>query len=157
MKCCEPQNIDRNIEKGSSICPSCGAAGQGVDIRTLKHWLLTHFVPKIPAIPFYFCKTKNCPIVYFSADHSKQYTKDELRYRIGIKETQTPIPVCYCFGVTEDMILKEIQGTGKSSFSAWIAKEVKYGNCACDVRNPSGWCCLGDITKVEREGEKFRI
>jgi hypothetical protein len=47
------------------------------------------------------------------------------------------------------MILKEIQETGKSSYSTWIAKEVKYGNCACDVRNPSGKCCLGDIKRVE--------
>lgn len=150
MECCAPQKADQNIGEEYAICPSCGAAGQGVNIRTLKHWLLVPLVPKIPAIPFYFCKTRNCPVVYFSADHSKQYTRDEIRYRIGIKETQSPIPVCYCFGVTEEMILKEIHETGTSSFSTWIAREVKEGNCACDVRNPKGSCCLAEIKKAEK-------
>ncbi|MBI4972731.1 MAG: copper chaperone Copz family protein [Candidatus Omnitrophica bacterium] len=145
MECCIPKTINVN----PSVCPGCSSKGHDVKVKTIKHWLVTHLVPEMPVIPFYFCKTRNCPVVYFSADYSKKYTKGDIRYRIGFKENTPPMPVCYCFGVTEEMILKEIQETGKSSYSTWIAKEVKDGNCACDARNPKGRCCLGDIKRVE--------
>jgi hypothetical protein len=30
--------------------------------------------------------------------------------------------------------------------------EVKAGNCACEMKNPSGKCCLGDVTRTVRDG-----
>src|SRR6266481_8503338 len=33
-----------------------------------------------------------------------------------------------------------------------IAAEVKAGNCACEVKNPSGKCCLGDVTQAAKDG-----
>ena len=130
-------------------CPGCGAPGKTVKIRTLKQWLLTSLVFHVPEVPFYFCRTKECPTVYFSEDGLVRYTKAQLRYRVGLKETVSPVPLCYCFGVTDEMISKEIEETGKSSFSTWIAEEIKKGNCACDVRNPTGRCCLADVKRVE--------
>lgn len=144
MDCCKGE---RGLIK--TACPGCGASGQTVKVRTLKHWLATPFVPAVPEVSFYFCGAQECPVVYFSGDHSEKYKKEQLRYRVGIKETSGPIPVCYCFGVTQEMIAGEIRETGKSGFSAWIAKEVKASNCACDVRNPSGRCCLGELKRVE--------
>lgn len=144
MKCCSPGNITAD-----AACPECGAQGRSVKVRTLKHWLVTPLVPCVPELPFYFCKTGDCLIVYFSGDGSARYTKDELRRPAGIKEADPFISVCYCFGVTGEMIAEEVQRTGRSTYSTWIAKEVKDGNCACDVRNPSGKCCLKDVKKVE--------
>lgn len=135
----------------TAVCPQCNTPGAEVKPRTIKHWLLTDLVPSLPAIPFYFCKTKNCPVVYFSEDGSIQHTKEKVRYPIGIKNGSRHSTICYCFGVTEEMILKEIQETGKSSFSTWIAKEIKEGNCACDVCNPKGSCCLAEIKNTEKE------
>jgi hypothetical protein len=28
---------------------------------------------------------------------------------------------------------------------------VKQGNCACEVKNPSGKCCLGNVARVSQE------
>jgi hypothetical protein len=32
-----------------------------------------------------------------------------------------------------------------------IAREIKAGNCACDIKNPKGECCLGDINLFVKE------
>jgi hypothetical protein len=31
---------------------------------------------------------------------------------------------------------------------------VKAGNCACEVKNPSGKCCLGDVMRAAKDGLK---
>lgn len=135
-------------------CSDCDTQGQTVKIRTIKQWLITSLVPDVPELSFCFCRTKECSTVYFSEDNSVQYKKEQLRYRVGLKESSSPIPLCYCFGVTDEMILKEIKKTGKSSFSTWIAAETKKGNCACDVRNPTGRCCLAEVKSVEKTNIK---
>ncbi len=146
MECCPPQKIQTDLVK----CSGCGNTGQSIKTRTLKHWLITELVPTIPKVLFYFCKTRGCPVVYFSEDGSIQYTKEKVRYPVGIKEGSGHSTICYCFGVTEDMISGQIRKTGKSSYSTWIAKEIKEGNCACDVRNIKGSCCLAEIKKAEK-------
>jgi mercuric ion transport protein len=35
-----------------------------------------------------------------------------------------------------------------SSRPMGITAEVKAGNCACEVKNPSGKCCLGEIARA---------
>ncbi|MFQ5736455.1 MAG: hypothetical protein ACE5GY_06280 [Thermodesulfobacteriota bacterium] len=145
MDCCSPANITIDADS----CPECGARGQSVKVRTIKHWLVTPLVPGLPSLPFYFCRTGGCPVVYFSGDGSARYTKGEVRYPVGRKEGEGPATVCFCFGVTDEMVHTEVRETGKSTYSAWIATEVKDGNCACDVRNPSGRCCLKEVKRVE--------
>jgi mercuric ion transport protein len=87
--------------------------------------------------------------VYYGADGA-QIEKEQLRVRVGLKETEDPILVCYCFGVTERMIQEETQRTGRPSASARIRAEVKKGNCRCEVENPSGRCCLGEVLQAEK-------
>lgn len=60
------------------------------------------------------------------------------------------MPVCYCFGHTPASIRAEIERSGKSTAFATITADVKAGHCACEVRNPKGDCCLGDVLKTER-------
>ncbi|MBI5199799.1 MAG: copper chaperone Copz family protein [Nitrospirae bacterium] len=146
MQCCSVQKMS----SVSSACPHCSTPAQSVKVKTVKHWLKGDLVPAVPDALFYFCKEKGCPVVYFSGDGKVQYAAAELRHPLGIKDTSAPVTVCYCFDVTESMILKEVQGKGKSGFSTWIAKEVKEGSCACDVCNPSGRCCLSDVKRLEK-------
>jgi len=76
--------------------------------------------------------------------------------RVGAKETADPIPICYCFGFTRQDIWDEIRSTGKSTVAKRITAEVEAGRCACEVKNPSGKCCLGDVTRTakDRLGQK---
>jgi hypothetical protein len=53
--------------------------------------------------------------------------------------------LCYCFGEGEAGIRDEIHATGASHAVERIRAHVEAGRCACEVRNPRGVCCLGDV------------
>lgn len=73
-------------------------------------------------------------------------------------------PICYCLGETEEEgIRAKVEATGQSRATERIRAHIAAGRCACDVRNPRGRCCLGDvIATTERvqaendEGKSFR-
>src|SRR5713101_2012113 len=39
------------------------------------------------------------------------------------------------------------------TISARIAAEVRAGRCACEVKNPSGACCLGEVNRAVRDAK----
>lgn len=43
------------------------------------------------------------------------------------------------------MIRDELAATGKTTVIERIAAEMKAGFCACEIRNPQGSCCLGNV------------
>ncbi len=133
----------------SVLCHLCGREGQPVDRMTVEALLKPEARSEVDGSPYQFCDALDCPVVYYAADGT-QFKKDQVRVRVGLKETEDPVPVCYCFQVTERMIHEEIQRTGRSSASDYIRAEVKAGHCRCEVENPSGRCCLGDVIQAEK-------
>jgi hypothetical protein len=95
-----------------------------------------------------FCAGADCLVVYFSEDSDAVFTTGDLRVRVGLKEREDPIPLCYCFGYDEADVREEIAHTGGSAVPQKIAAMVKQGLCACEARNPSGACCLGEVIKT---------
>jgi hypothetical protein len=108
--------------------------------------------PRIPPQQeFCFCRTATCEVVYFRAGEAL-FRKDDLGVRVGLKEPQDPaVPVCYCFGWTPQKIRAEIAATGRSTAIEQIKAQVKAGNCFCEVTNPQGSCCLGNVAKAVQE------
>lgn len=96
----------------------------------------------------YYCADFDCDTVYFSEKQETCFYKNDLRVRVGAKEKHDPKPLCYCFGFDEADFRDEIKATGKTKLPGRIAALLKAGMCACEARNPSGACCLGDITKT---------
>lgn len=98
-----------------------------------------------------FCKTPTCEVAYFS-NGKVLFRKGDLAVPIGLKELGDPeAPVCYCFGWTPQKIRAEIDTTGTSTVSEQIKAQVKAGNCYCEVTNPQGSCCLGNVARVVQE------
>jgi hypothetical protein len=95
-----------------------------------------------------FCTDPDCPVVYFSGEGNKAFTTNELRVKVGLKEKEDPIPICYCFGFDEAGVRREIEEAGRSTVSERISALIKEGVCACAERNPSGACCLGEVNRV---------
>lgn len=127
------------------VCPSCGKKGKPVAVLTVKSMVRDH--TRVPASgSFSFCRTADCEVVYFS--DQAVFTKPDVKVRIGIKETADPIPLCYCFDYSREHIHRDIEATGKTSVLEEIKAEVEHGFCACEVKNPSGACCLGDVTRA---------
>jgi hypothetical protein len=122
-----------------------------VDAITLKALLnaegLRRGVPPAPR----FCATAGCPTVYF--DNAVQVRFDErlLAVRVGAKHPEDPDAlVCYCFDLTAAAIRRRLETARGDAASADVARELKAGRCACEVKNPKGACCLGDVTRTER-------
>ena len=68
--------------------------------------------------------------------------------RVGIKETEDPIPLCYCFGYDRKAVRDDVRRTGDTDILRTITQRVKAGECRCEETNPSGGCCLGSVAKA---------
>jgi len=133
-------------------CPANGGRSKRVDTLTVKS-LVRKLPLRMPNTQYYFCDASDCEVVYFALDEeAPRFCREDLVVRVGAKETADPIPICYCFGFTRQDIWDEIQSTGKSTVAQRITAEVEAGHCACEVKNPSGKCCLGDVTGAAKDG-----
>lgn len=155
--CCSTSGCEVEPDRARKpLCPECGRKGARVETQTLQHLLRDPLAAEIGEKPYYFCRTPDCETVYFSTSAAPVFHKPDLKVRVGLKETEDPIPVCYCFGHTRASIWEEIERTGKSTVIDSVKWEVEQGHCRCEVTNPSGNCCLGDVTGVVREGLRNR-
>lgn len=139
--CCEqPANTLR------PSCPGCGRPGREVDRVTLKALLRPEALTQLGAGEFRFCPTSDCPIVYYGLDESFQ--REDVLVPVFQKETEIGRTVCYCFAVTEEKIRLEVETSRGSASAERIKRLVQAGRCACEVRNPQGTCCLGNVSAV---------
>lgn len=136
------------MSQRATPCPRCGKDGASVDRITLKALLTADGLRRgIPAQPR-FCATADCPIVYFDVDGDVTFSEAELTVRVFSKHAEDPgTLVCYCFGV--DVATMRDPSKARPSRES-VAHEVKAGHCACEVKNPKGGCCLGDLVRIER-------
>jgi Zinc binding domain len=138
-------------------CPVNGARSKRVDLLTVRS-LVRQLPLGMPNTDYYFCEAADCDVVYFAFDaEAPMFRRGDLLVRVGSKETADPIPVCYCFGFTRKDIQKEITETGHSTVANRISAEVSAGNCACEVKNPSGKCCLGEVTRIAKTAGEERV
>ena len=132
-------------------CPMCGQTGRSVARETMRHMLKPELIDRMGERNYRFCSSPDCRVVYFAESASSIFTTDDLHVRVGLKEREDPIPICYCFGHTAASAHDEIARTGRSTVVASITAEIKAGRCACETTNPAGSCCLGDVSKVVKE------
>src|SRR5882724_2317054 len=148
--CCSVNTKQASVP-AMMACPMNGARSRQVDMLTVKS-LVRRLPLGMPDTQYYFCEARDCEVVYFALDpQAPVFRRDDLPVRVGAKEKSDPIPVCYCFGFTREEIENEITETGRSTVAERVTAEVKAGNCACEVKNPSGKCCLGDVARTASE------
>jgi len=142
---------------GPAKCPACGALGKPVKRITLGALLKPEARPHIPnQEEFCFCRTPACDVIYFRPGEIL-FREEDLAVKVGLKEPADPsAPVCYCFGWTPEKIRAEIQVTGKSTVVEQIKAQVKAGNCYCEITNPQGSCCLGNVTGAVQKAKERR-
>lgn len=83
-------------------------------------------------------------------------TKDLLTVRVGVKETEDPIPLCYCFGYDRKAVRDDIRRDGATDIQKVITQRVKAGECRCEETNPSGGCCLGSVAKAIKHARALK-
>ncbi len=152
MSNCCSVNARTGTAPAVMACPVNGARSKRVDMLTVKS-LVRKLPLGMPDTQYYFCDASDCEVVYFALDaEAPRFHRGDLVVRVGAKETADPIPICYCFGFTRQDVWDEIRNAGKSTVAERITAEVKAGNCACEVKNPSGKCCLGEVTQAVKDG-----
>ena len=134
----------------NALCPVCGRSGKPVPLVTLRSLVLPEHAAVVEGREWFFCSLPDCEVVYFTHD-GQTLEKNALNVRVGLKEREAPQPVCYCFGHTVESIREEIEKTGRSTVGASIREKVEAGVCSCEVLNPKGACCLGDVNEVAKE------
>lgn len=137
-------------ESDSDSCPISGTIGLNVDLITVKALLNGGGLSRLEGEAYRFCPASDCDAVYFDNRARSVFRKSDLTVRVGQKEREDPIPICYCFGFTAADLRRDLAVQGKTEIPAIIAAEVRAGHCACEVKNPQGSCCLGSVSKAVR-------
>jgi uncharacterized membrane protein len=132
-------------------CPHCSQRGIALDTGTVKA-LLNRSLIEVTATAYRFCPTAVCPIVYFAVDTPQIFVVEDIREVVYQKAPTDPSTlVCYCFRHSVGAIDGAVQQQQGQQVIAAITAGIKAGACACDLRNPQGRCCLGNVrARVQR-------
>ena len=151
--CCDKTQVEEtttSVPGQEAICPTNQQLGKKIDAVTLKA-LLALPLNELRPIDYRFCRASNCPTVYYSVDGTQVFQETDLREKVYQKHPQDDdILVCYCFQYTIKDVKLEVERTGNNIIVEQINRGVQAGLCACDIRNPQGSCCLGNILQIVR-------
>jgi hypothetical protein len=134
---------------GPGVCAVCGERGKPVQGQTVKS-LLAVSLRAVRAVSYYFCRNRTCPVVYFSEDGQDVFTVDQVRERVYQKESDSGnVLVCYCFQYSVDAVRLD-ESEAQQLILEDINAGIQAGQCACDLRNPQGSCCLGNVRALSQ-------
>jgi hypothetical protein len=129
-------------------CPKCNHPGKHINSQTIKGVLITTLEILKPGNPYYYCKTQDCVVVYFHEDGNQVITEDDLRVSVYHKHPSSPtVNICYCFGINVEELDNDIKNNAGEKSANRINAGIKAEQCACDIRNPEGVCCLGNVKR----------
>ncbi len=153
--CSVPNAEATSTTTKTNTCPTCGQKGKAVDTQTVKALLSVSLRTIQEGTQYYFCKTADCDVVYFNEDGVQTYGQDDVRVTVYQKAPeQDETPVCYCFSHT----VGEVRAAAHSGTDTILIDDItvstQVGQCACDIRNPQGSCCLGNVRKVAKSTSK---
>ncbi len=131
-------------------CPVTGAPGRPVPEETVLALAPGMAPDDLRGRRWHYCADLGCDTVYFD-DEGRTIEKSQVNVRVGEKEADAPHTVCYCFNHTVEEIEQDIARDGTTGIPDAIKAKVQAGKCSCEVMNPKGTCCLGDVaTEVKR-------
>lgn len=151
------RSTDDPPQADNGVCPVCHARGRSVDPITLKALLTTTALKHLQPTSHRFCASRDCHVVYFAGE--SVFNADDLTVPVWQKSADPSVPVCYCFEHSEESIRAMMSDNAANGPVEEIKRLVQEGRCACEVRNPQGSCCLGNVIRVVdriRSGESIR-
>ena len=147
--CC---NNTKEIKNETIVkCPSCKNKSKNVKLITLKSMLKPSALETLNAKEnHYFCSTKDCDVVYFDSNN-KVYLVSDIKVAVHQKDDSPITPICYCFDWTKEKIKEYVEKGLTPNPVEHIRENIKENRCGCDVNNPQGSCCLGNVTSYIKE------
>lgn len=149
MNCC---NVEHKNKDTTFVCPRCQEGGILVNLATPENLLKESVKTQLRLNHVYkFCKNSSCSISYFTEDKSHYFAVEDLKEKATLKDKGMDVKVCYCFGHTRQSVLSELQSAQKSTVIENIKLNMKNPGCFCEVSNPQGGCCLGNVAAWIKE------
>jgi hypothetical protein len=138
--------------ESSGLCPVCGSKGRPVPGQTVKA-MLSVSLRAVQVGEYLFCKTPTCPVVYYSAVTEQLFTVDQVCERVFQKDPQDDANlICYCFQYSVGDV-RSASSDERDGIMDDIQAGIRAGQCACDLRNPQGSCCLSNIRTLIKQLE----
>ena len=126
------------------VCPVCGEKSKPVQTQTIKA-MLSVSLREVRDTTYLFCKTETCPVVYFSSDGEQSFTIEQIHEKVYQKHPDLEDTlVCYCFQHNVGEI-RTAPFKVRTAILDDIHHGIRAGQCACDLRNPQGSCCLSNM------------
>ena len=148
--CCCPPRPENPTERRQ--CPRSGTAGTSVNVQTVKALLISDALARISSAEYRFCPDPSCEVVYF--DGAEQvFTVRDIRVPVWQKEPVGARTICYCFGENEAQMRESAE---PAKALERVRAHIAAGRCACELRNPKGSCCLGDVIAAVQRAEASR-
>jgi hypothetical protein len=135
-------------------CSCCGTGGIRVPASTVRALVRGDLRGQVREGSYLLCPNPGCAQVYTAPEGARSLAKPDLAVRVGFKEQDAPHLVCYCFEHSAEEIEGELHANGHTGIPESISNEVKAGRCACDVKNPKGSCCLGDVNRAVAQAKE---
>ncbi len=129
-------------------CPQCGVSRKNTSMKTIFHQVKFPDILDIEADSYYFCADKTCSVGYFSQE-GKIISKQQLRAFTELKNNK----LCYCFDINAEQYINALKDESAVTIKKFVIQKTKSGDCACEVRNPSGQCCLANFKQLEKNAE----
>ncbi len=143
--CCN--NTKETNSENVVDCPSCKNKAKNIKLITLKSMLKPSALETLSAKEnHYFCPTKDCDLVYFDTINN-MYLISDIKVAVYQKDDSPFTPICYCFGWTKEKIKEYVEKGSTPNPVEHIRENIKENRCGCEVNNPQGSCCLGNVTK----------
>lgn len=154
-ECCVPAAIGTTI----TACHACGQGSKAVKLVTLKALLTPAALATLePGEAYRFCPGASCDVTYFSP--SRTYGQREVKVPVFQKNLDGNVPVCSCFGHTRADLERATRDGHADAIPQSIQGHIQAGRCGCELNNPQGSCCLGNVNRTLvtlREARVFRL
>ncbi len=136
-------------EPSSSVqnCPQCDISCKNISMKTILHHVRFPEILKIEE-DHYYCSGKNCPVGYFT-QAGNTIPKAHLR----VFDEHQSNKLCYCFDISTERYKQALKDNTADKIKQFVTQKTKSGDCACEIRNPSGQCCLASFKQLEKKSE----
>jgi len=131
----------------SDKCPNCNQKGQKVENDTIIHHVKD--ISKMGDGGYSYCSNPHCDVVYFR--DKEIFTTAMINKEIGFKDTSSDFgAVCFCYNYSKLELYND------SLIDKINIRIDTYGS-RCDLRNPSGKCCIKQIKQMQKEKKEEEL
>jgi hypothetical protein len=138
-----------STKSSAQACPQCAVEGRSIPFSSVLHQVKFPDVMSVAKDDYFFCSDESCSVGYFSQSGA---TIPKLQLRAFEDPSHTRL--CYCYDISKAQYSQALKDNTAQQITDFVKQQTKAGACACEIRNPSGQCCLANFKRLEKMSEK---